>query len=185
MGKAGMMGHLGTGGMELNAIEDAIRDIRAALDRKPYGMNLLHNYYNPDAEEGLVDLYLKHDVAHVEAAAYMQMTPALVRYRLTGLGRDKDGHIMSSRKVMGKISRPEVAEAFLSPAPERIVRKLLEEERITREQADLSKRIPMADALCAEADSGGHTDGASAYALFPAVNRLRDGHDGGQTHLHL
>jgi len=174
MGKAGMMGYLGTGGMELNAIEDAIRDIRGALDGKPYGMNLLHNYYNPDAEEGLVDLYLKHDVAYVEAAAYMQMTPALVRYRLTGLGQDKDGRIMSSRKVMGKISRPEVAEAFLSPAPERIVRKLLEEERITREQADLSKRIPMADALCAEADSGGHTDGASAYALFPAVNRLRN-----------
>ncbi|MDM8550776.1 ACP S-malonyltransferase [Desulfobacterales bacterium HSG2] len=174
MGKAGMMGYLGTGGMELNAIEDAIRDIQSGLDGKPCGMNLLHNYYDPDAEEKLVDLYLKHGIKYVEAAAYMQMTPALVRYRLTGLAREKDGRITSSHKVMGKISRPEVAEAFLSPAPERIVNKLLEGGKITREQADLSRNMPMADAICAEADSGGHTDGASAYALFPAVHRLRD-----------
>ena len=174
MGRAGMMGHLGTGGMKLNEIEDSIRDIQAGLDGKPCGMNLLHNYYDPDAEEKLVDLYLKYGIKYVEAAAYMQMTPGLVRYRLTGLHRENDGSIRTSHKVMGKISRPEVAEAFLSPAPERIVSKMLEEEKITREQADLSRKVPMADALCAEADSGGHTDGASAYALFPAIQRLCD-----------
>jgi trans-AT polyketide synthase/acyltransferase/oxidoreductase domain-containing protein len=174
MGRAGMMGHLGTGGMEINAIEDAIRDIRAELNGKPYGVNLLHNYYNPDAEEKLVDLYLKYGVKYVEAATYMQMTPALVRYRLTGLTRGKDGCVTVSHKVMGKISRPEVAEAFLNPAPDRIVERLLDQGKVTREQAELSRKLPMADALCAEADSGGHTDGASAYALFPAMRRLRD-----------
>lgn len=174
MGRAGMMGHLGTGGMETDAIEDAIKDIRTALNGKSYGMNLLHNYYDPDAEEKLVDLYLKYGVRHVEAAAYTQMTPALVRYRLTGLSRHEYGSIAASHKIMGKISRPEVAEAFLSPAPERIVKILLEQGKITQEQADLAQKIPMADALCAEADSGGHTDGASSYALFPAIRRLRD-----------
>ncbi|OQX23652.1 MAG: [acyl-carrier-protein] S-malonyltransferase [Desulfobacteraceae bacterium IS3] len=174
MGKAGMMGHLGTGGMELSQIESQLIDIQSELKEKPFGVNLLHHYYRPDAEERLVDLYLKYGISYVEAAAYMQMSPALVRYRLTGLRREPDGRIIAAHRVMGKLSRPEVAEAFLSPAPEPIVHKLLEQRKITREQAELSRRMPMADIICAEADSGGHTDGASAYAIFPALGRLRD-----------
>lgn len=174
MGKAGMMGCLGAGGMKMDAIENAILDIRDNLDGKPYGINLLHNFYDPDSEEKLVDLFLKHRVTNVEASAFMQMTPALVRYRLSGLRCKGNGAISADCKIMGKISRPEVAKAFLSPAPERIVQKLLEQGRVTREQAALSQNIPMADSLCAEADSGGHTDGASAYALFPAIRKLRD-----------
>jgi len=34
--------------------------------------------------------------------------------------------------------------------------------------------VIMADAITAEADSGGHTDSAVAYALIPTIIRLRD-----------
>ena len=49
------------------------------------------------------------------------------------------------------------------------MRKLLAENKITREEADLSQKVPMADDLCVEADSGGHTDQGVAYALLPAM----------------
>ena len=173
MGKAGMMGNFGAGGLHLSVIEENIQKIQKELGSKSFGMNLLHNPDKPDYEESIIDLYLKHKINIIEASAFMQMTPALVKYRLSGLSY-KDGEIIASNRLMGKISRPEIAKLFLSPAPERIVNKLLEEGKITTQQADLSKKIPVADAICAEADSGGHTDGAVAYVLIPSMIRLRD-----------
>ena len=48
------------------------------------------------------------------------------------------------------------------------------ENKITPEEADLLKGIPVADDICVEADSGGHTDGGVAFALIPAMFKLRD-----------
>jgi len=173
IGNAGMIGFFGTGGTNMATVEKAISDIQKALGEKPFGMNFLHHPLNPDYEEKLTDTLLKHKVANIEAAAFMQMTPALVRYRLAGLSEDKDGTVTVANRVMGKISRPEIAEAFLRPAPERIVKGLLESRKITKKQAELALKIPMADALCAEADSGGHTDMAQAFAIFPAIETLK------------
>lgn len=46
--------------------------------------------------------------------------------------------------------------------------------QITQEQAKRLAQVAMADDLCLEADSGGHTDGGVAYVLMPAITRLRD-----------
>ncbi len=173
MGKAGMMGFFGTGGLGLPAIEQAIIAIQHALGDKPYGMNLLHAPDNPALEESYIDLYMQHGVVSIEASAFMQITPALVKYRLAGLYRDTDGRVASRHKIMAKLSRPEVATAFLSPAPERIIQRLLETGKITTEQAALAENFPIADALCVEADSGGHTDQGVAYTLMPAMLNLR------------
>lgn len=175
MGKAGMMGFFGTGGLESREIETAIHAIRKELDRgEPYGMNLLHNPLDPRKEQETVDLYLRSGVSTVEAAAYMGITPSLVHYRLKGVKRNSHGKVFAAHRVIAKVSRPEVAEAFLSPAPDALVKKLFLENKVTREEAELSKEIPMADDLCVEADSGGHTDGGVAYALMPAMAKLRD-----------
>ena len=173
VGNAGMMGFFGTGGLGLDRVEQDIIAIKEALSDKPYGMNLLHSPESPETEEKYVDLYMRHGVAHVEAAAFMQMTPALVKYRLAGLYKKDNGEIGAKNKIMGKVSRPEIAEAFYSPAPKRIVKKLLDAGKVTREQAELSENIPMADSLCVEADSGGHTDQGVASAIIPAILNLR------------
>lgn len=172
MGMAGMMGYFGTGGLALDEIEKAIQYIQNSLkDGQAYGMNLLSGH----GEKELVELFLKYKVRNIEAAAYIQMTTDLVRYRIKGLSysEEKSGIDIKNR-IMAKLSRPEVAELFLSPPPERIVKKLLESGSITKTEAELSKNIPMADELCIEADSGGHTDQGSPYALMPAIQRLRD-----------
>ncbi|GAA0835814.1 ACP S-malonyltransferase [Bifidobacterium pullorum subsp. gallinarum] len=175
MGQAGMMGFFGAGGLKLPQIADAIQYIQRELSQgQSYGMNLVHNPTEPEIEEQTVDLFLQSGVRVMEAAAFMNITPALVKYRAKGLTRDVHGRIVSSKKIIAKVSRPEVAEAFLSPAPERIITKLREENKITPEEALMLREMPVADDICAEADSGGHTDGAVAYALMPAMIKLRD-----------
>ncbi len=173
MANAGMMGYFGSGGLDISAIEKAIKKIRAAIGDKPYGMNFLHNHNNPEQEEELSDIYLKYNIKNIEAAAFMNITPALARYRISGLEKI-DGRVISSNKIMAKLSRPEVAEAFLSPAPEKFVKNLLDTGKITESQAEMAKNIPMADAVCAEADSGGHTDRRSPYTLIPTIISVRN-----------
>lgn len=171
MGKAGMIGYLSTGGLGIEQVEESIQSTQRELSGgEAYGVNLL----NGPAEEGVVDLLLKYEVRNAEAAAYIQITPALVRWRLKGLRRSEDGGVSIHNRIMAKVSRPEVAAAFLSPAPGRIINRLVEEGKVTAEEAELATRVPMADDLCVEADSGGHTDQGVAYVLMPAMIRLRD-----------
>jgi trans-AT polyketide synthase/acyltransferase/oxidoreductase domain-containing protein len=174
MGKAGLVGFFGTGGLPFADIEEGIRYIQGELRHgEAYGVNLLANYAYPELERQSVELYLRLGVRLIEAAAFMQMTPALVLFRLKGLKRGKDGQVESSHRIMAKVSRPEVAEAFMRPAPEHIVQQLLQEGHISAEQAELAQGVPVSEDICVEADSGGHTDGAIPTVLFPAMLQLR------------
>ncbi len=171
MAQAGMLAFFGSGGLSINEIDKAIVGIQGELKNgSSYGVNLLSG----PLENETVDLFLKRGVRMVEAAAYTQITPALVKYRLKGIQRGKDGAITTVNRIMAKVSRPEVAVAFLSPAPKSIVERLQNENAITQQEAELSQHIPVADDLCVEADSGGHTDGGVAYALMPVMIKLRD-----------
>ncbi len=174
IGKAGLLGYLGTGGLSMQRIKTDLAAIQAELTHgEAYGMNLLCNLYQPEAEMEQVQHFLKCAVKRIEASAFAQMTPALVLYRLKGLTKNTDGSVDCQHHVMAKVSRPEVAEAFMSPAPDFIVAKLLAKQLITEEQAALSKLVPMSYDVCLEADSGGHTDQGVALVLFPAIYILR------------
>ncbi|MEW5804466.1 MAG: ACP S-malonyltransferase [bacterium] len=175
MGKAGLIGYLGTGGVSLDRVEESIRYIQKELrSGEAYGMNLLCNLQEPQQEDKTVDLFLAYGIRNIEAAAYMQLTPSLVRFRLKGIHRKAHGEIIAPHKIMAKLSRPEVADFFMSPPPERIIRKLAGEGKLSHEEAALGKEIPMADDVVVEADSGGHTDQGVSSALMPAIMALRN-----------
>jgi trans-AT polyketide synthase, acyltransferase and oxidoreductase domains len=175
MARARLLSYYGSAGQRPEVVESAIREIAGALrPGEPFGVNLIHNIQIPEHEHHMVDLFLRHGVRDVEAAAYIHLTPALVRYRLTGARRLPSGEIAAPNRVLGKASRTEVAERFLAPPPAEIVSHLLESGRIRAEEARLAEYIPMADDLCAEADSAGHTDRRPAVVLLPAFVRLRD-----------
>jgi trans-AT polyketide synthase/acyltransferase/oxidoreductase domain-containing protein len=175
VGKAGMLGFYGTAGASLEKIEEAILSIQKDLYRgEAYGMNLLHQPGNLSMEEGTVDLCLKYKVRVIETSAYMSLTPAVVRYRAKGLRRDTGGGIAITNRIIAKVSRPEVAQTFLSPVPEYLLAKMVQENSITRDEADLLRKVPVADDITVEADSGGHTDQGMPYVLMPAMLKLRD-----------
>jgi trans-AT polyketide synthase/acyltransferase/oxidoreductase domain-containing protein len=175
MARAGLIGYFGTGGLPLPKIEAAIESIQSQVGAdQPVGMNLLHNIDQPSLEDRTVDLFFSRGIRFVEAAAYMDVAPSVVRYRLRGLTRGPGETIRAPHFVLAKVSRPEVARAFMSPAPEAIVRELVAAGRLTSQEAELGRRIPVASDICVEADSGGHTDQGVAYALMPAMLHLRD-----------
>lgn len=178
MAGAGLLGFFGVGGLRTPEIEAAIQSIQARVAKgAPYGVNFIAHSSFPEIEERLTDLLLRYEVRTIEASAFMEVTPALVRYRAKGLTRDAAGTIRRRNRILAKISRTEVAEQFLLPAPARIVNKLLAAGSISTEEAELLARVPVADALCVESDSGGHTDQGMPFTLIPAILRLRDEHE--------
>jgi trans-AT polyketide synthase/acyltransferase/oxidoreductase domain-containing protein len=85
---AGLLGFFGAKGLPLEEIEDAIRRMQGKLaPGAPYGCNLQSDPQNPGMEQALVELYLKHKVAHVEAAGYVRLTPSLVVSALPACAR--------------------------------------------------------------------------------------------------
>ncbi len=174
MGKAGMMGFYGAAGLTPAEVEKAIYEVKRKLGEIPFGFNLIHSPGDPDLEEALVGLYLKQGIRKICASAYLNLTPALVRYRVSGIFRDGRGNIVCPNQVVAKVSREEVAQRFFSPPPEKFLVQLLENKTLTREQVELARHIPMADDLTAEADSGGHTDNRPAISLLPTLIALRN-----------
>jgi PfaD family protein len=174
MGQAGMIGFFGAGGLTLPQIEAAIHRLQSVDGDVPYGFNLIHSPYDPALETATVDLYLQQGVRRVSAAAFLDLTLPLVRYRLTGIHRDETGMVVCPNQVIAKVSRTEVATKFLSPPPPKIVRALLDQGLISPDEAELAPFVPVADDLTAEADSGGHTDNRPALALLPTMLALRN-----------
>lgn len=174
MAKAGLLGFFGAGGLPMPAVEQAIQRIKAEIPPgAPFGMNFIAHANFPQLEEDLADLLLRHQVRVIEASAFMEVTPALVRYRAKGLTRE-GGKVRAANRIIAKISRPDVAAQFLAPAPERLLTRLLESGGITPDEAALLREVPMADALCVESDSGGHTDQGMPFTLIPATLKVRD-----------
>lgn len=174
LGKAGMLASFGAGGLVPARIEQAIRTIQQALPNGPYAFNLIHSPNEEALEQNAVRLYLEKGIPVIEASAFLSLTEHVVRYRVAGLQARPDGGVFISNRIIAKVSRLEVATLFLQPAPDQLVQRLLARGHITVEQARLAAKVPMADDITVEADSGGHTDKQSLVCLLPAVLSLRD-----------
>lgn len=174
MARAGMLGFFGSAGLAPARVEQAIDRLQRSLGTLPYGFNLIHSPNEQDLEAVVADLYLRRGVRLVEASAYLDLTLAIVRYRVTGIHLGPDGEVVTPNRVIAKVSRVEVAEKFFSPPPERFLRELVASGDITEDAARLAARIPVAQDLTAEADSGGHTDNRPLVTMLPAFIALRD-----------
>jgi PfaD family protein len=172
--RAGMLGFFGAAGLGVDRVRQAVERLQADLGDAPFGINLIHSPNESHAEEALVDLFIERGVTLVEASAFLQLTPAVVRFRLHGIHRDDAGNVIAPNHVIAKVSREEIAEKFMSPAPEKLLAKLLESGAITQEQAVLAAEVPVAQDITGEADSGGHTDHRPAISLLPTLCSLRD-----------
>ncbi|WP_326984327.1 PfaD family polyunsaturated fatty acid/polyketide biosynthesis protein [Chryseobacterium sp. MYb264] len=174
LGKNSMMSYLGSGGLPLQKVEMEIVRIQKELGADlPFGINIVYNIYNSDREKEMIDLCLKYGVRNIEAAAYMSVTPQLVKFRLNGL-KKTDHTIMAENNIQAKVSIPEIAIQFMKPAPENIVMDLYRKGEISKEEMEYAKYVPVASDICVEADSGGHTDRGILSILLPAVIKLRD-----------
>lgn len=174
LAQAGLLGFFGAGGLPLKEVDTAIASIKARVPAgTAWGSNFIAHAHAPQMEDDLADLLLRHGVNLIEASAFMEVTPSLVRYRARGLRRD--GRVVhAGNRIVAKVSRPDVAAQFLAPAPDRLIERLLASGELNGDEAALLRAVPMADAIVVESDSGGHTDQGMPFTLIPAVLRVRD-----------
>jgi trans-AT polyketide synthase/acyltransferase/oxidoreductase domain-containing protein len=163
LAKAGGMGFYGAGGLTMAEVHDGLGKVVAELGRdNPFGASLPYHQGDPGRELALADLYLRLGVTAVEASGYLEITPALVKFRLKG------------GSVLAKVNRTDLAEQLLSPAPAELVRHLRDHGHITAEEAARAATLPVARDVVVEAGSGWLDGPATLATLLPSVLRLRD-----------
>ncbi len=176
MARAQMLGFFGAAGLSFEKVERGLQVIRTELEGSgaAWGVNLIHSPNEPVLEQRVADLYIKHQVPRVSAAAYMKLSPSIVRYAYSGLDVGADQRIIRPHNVFAKISRIETALHFMNPAPEAMLRELVTAGLLTEREAKIGATLPVAEDITAESDSGGHTDNRPLSALLPDIMAGRD-----------
>ena len=172
--KHGMLGFFGAAGLSLARFEPAIDELQKTCGDDLWGSNLIHSPQDPELEESSVDLYLRRGVRRVSSSAFMAVRPSIVRYAYSGIRTLPDGSILRKNYVFAKVSRPEVAKQFLSPAPDKMLEALVAKGGLTANEGALARRLPVAEDITVEADSGGHTDNRPLSVILPSILALRD-----------
>jgi PfaD family protein len=174
--RTGGLGFFGAAGLERRIVERAIDEMEAALGGTglPWGCNLIHSPQEPSLEASVADLYIGRGVRRVSAAAFMSLTPSIVRYAYSGIRTGSDGRVQRPNMVFAKISRPETARAFMNPAPSAMLEALVAQDLLTAQEASLAATLPVAEDITIESDSGGHTDNRPLGPLFSAIQAERD-----------
>ncbi|WP_244933313.1 acyltransferase domain-containing protein [Micromonospora tulbaghiae] len=145
---AGLLGFFGAQGLTLPEIRAALAELR---DVRRYGVA----WPSGGDERALCDLYLAHDVRHVEVTGPLAVvSPQLVRFR----------HGDGPRQVM--VRAPDLATAvrFLRPADPATVRALAAAGHLDGASAGAVAREAVATDVAVERD---------AHALVPALVALR------------
>jgi PfaD family protein len=175
MAEAGMLGFFGAAGLAYERVEAGVGELEAALgDRLPWGVNLIHSPAEPELEERVAELLVRRGVARISASAFMDVQPSVVRCAAAGLRVDASGQIVRRHHVFAKISRAEVAAQLMAPPPASMLRELVARSALTLGEAELAARLPIAEDVTVEGDSGGHTDNQTLVALLPLILALRD-----------
>lgn len=175
LARARLLGFFGAAGLAPDRVAQAVAELAATLGDAPnWGVNLIHSPSEPRLEHQVADLLLRHRVPRISASAFMDLTPAVVRCAAGGLRQDARGRVARDTHLFAKVSRREVAEKFMSPAPDALLDALVRDGAITAEQGRLARRVPVAEDVTVEADSGGHTDNRPLSVVLPELLALRD-----------
>jgi PfaD family protein len=171
--EAGYMAIFGSAGLSPQRIAAAVDHCLQSPHRHRIGFNVIHMPDAPGLEHELVQLFIRKKIHIIEASAFVVPSPALALYKASGLSFE-NGKVMSRNRIIAKLSRPEVAEKFLSPAATAHLDRWVDQGLITPDQRSWAQLRPLADEITVEADSGGHTDRQALVSILPIVVALRD-----------
>ncbi|WP_435122056.1 acyltransferase domain-containing protein [Micromonospora tulbaghiae] len=149
LSEAGLLGFFGAQGLAPPEIRAALAELR---DVRRYGMS----WPSGGDERALCDLYLAHDVRHVEVTGPLAVvSPQLVRFR----------HGDGPRQVLARAPDLATAVRFLRPADPATVRALAAAGHLDSASAGAAAREAVATDVAVERD---------AHALVPALVAVRD-----------
>lgn len=170
MANAGLLSFFGAKGLSASRIEAAVRSIQSRIrPGAPFGVNVFGApaFGAPEAET--LAACERLGVSVVEASFYLRPTEALVRYRVRGLSEASSGQITRQHRVVAKVDLPEVAELFMAPPPVEMVSALREKGEIDARQAELARKVPLADDVCILGDSGWYTEQRTGHLYLPSL----------------
>lgn len=175
MAKAGCLAFLSSTGLTFDQIHEEILETREMLTSKQFfGVNISYNPGNWIREDRMANLLIELDVPVVEASSYLTLTKELVKYKVSGLFKDENGEISSSHRVIAKVTRPDIAELFLLPIPNDLLKKLRDAGEITEEQFHMGAEISVADDICVVGDQAGPTDNSNLLSCFPVIKQWKE-----------
>jgi NAD(P)H-dependent flavin oxidoreductase YrpB (nitropropane dioxygenase family) len=166
VGRAGMLGFFGAAGLSVEAIEQAVDRLQEGLSGAAFGVNLIHSPNEPDHEARTVDLFLRKGVTLVSASAYLGLTLPLLHYRVKGIYKNDQGAVVCPNRLVAKVSRVEVAEKFLSPPPEKMLAKLVEQYAYDR-----PVHVGLAGGIATPESTAAAFAMGAAYVLTGSVNQ--------------
>lgn len=182
MAQAGFLAILGTVGLSLDEVEQAVLSCKKNLGHGiGFGLNVHHSPGLPTFQQGLVDLCLKHGVPCIELSGFDHIPAAVVNYRVQGLSHDGD-QLQRKHKVLLKTAKTETAELYMQSPPAHILDKLLATQSITTAQREWAKQVAMADDICVCADGAWKTDHTSTLVALPEILRVREQHQANTNH---
>ncbi|MDR3038406.1 MAG: 2-nitropropane dioxygenase, partial [Candidatus Adiutrix sp.] len=100
LAEGGALGIFGASGLDPNRVEEEVAALNLESAGRPFGACLIHTPQDPAWEERVTEIYLRRQVRIVEASAFMQITPQLVRYRLSGAARRPDGSVALPNRIL-------------------------------------------------------------------------------------
>jgi len=164
---AGILGVYGATGQSDRQLEQTLQALQGkkgcfAVDLRAGSTNLQR-----------IELLRKHQVRVLHASDFVQLTPALVYYRLQGARRGPDGQVFAPNRIIARISRLETAENFLAPLPARMVAELVASGLLSPSEAELAPLIAPASDLCLRSDGAGPVEPGNAAAMLPLLLRQR------------
>ncbi|WP_044199636.1 ACP S-malonyltransferase [Dyadobacter tibetensis] len=168
LARSGILSFFGSNELPLDVVQQNVNQIQEALKGKhPFGVAVRYNPNDTNYDMQLIDLCLQLGVKNIEVSAYLQLTPALIRFKAKGMRRDVKGNPMNEHRIMAKVSRPEVAETFFQPPSQGDLVKLVEHGLITDQQAQDVSKVSIADDICVESETVG------ALVLLPSIILLQ------------
>jgi len=169
LGRSGLCGFLGIGGLAHPEARRQIDQVRTALTGgQPWGVSLPYTIGRPGWETRITGDLLELDLDYLEVVDYLQATPGLVRLRFRGMQHAGD----VPRRVLARVSTLELAQRMLGPAPARVVEQLLQDGLLTGPEAELAARLPLATDVAVQADAGFAAEVGSLATVLPAVKAL-------------
>jgi trans-AT polyketide synthase/acyltransferase/oxidoreductase domain-containing protein len=159
-----ILSFLGIGGMPVHECRMALERLSAGMHSQAmFGANMLA-MHDQELEWQYAIALAEFAVPVVEASGYAFPTEPLVYVRAKMATR--------TQRLIAKLSRIEVADWFLRPPPERLLQALIRKGRISPDEARAATHRPIADDICVEADSGGHTDRRNPLVILPRIRQL-------------
>ena len=171
LAKAGMLGFIGTSICNIESIKRDINIIKNKLDGEVFGLGVTYNQ-NVNEENSIYNLILSEDIKIIEISDYMSITKNLIKYRVKGMQKSNYSNVMQPHHVMAKVSRIEMAELFLKPAPSDIIEALLEAGEITQNEAECAACVPVADFVSITSENDIHISSVPNFMLLSEIKKL-------------